>query len=128
MSAFIAVASMELRFRDVVQYQDGMASQRGMSLATSLGFSASKYLQVALQGLSALLDRVSRARPDPNDLEALFATWFLVIHCGIYDTDMVKTSQVHLNGIRLFINQYLQKEGAVDALPPAAQQLLLFIL
>lgn len=128
MSAFIAVASMELRFRDLVQYQDGIVSQRSAALATSLRFSASKYLHVALQGLSALLDRVSRPNPDAKDLEALFATWFLIIQCGIYDADMVETSQVHLNGIRQFINQYLRKEGAIDELPPAAQQLLLFIL
>lgn len=128
MSALIAVASMELRFRNLLREQGCIVSQRNMQVATSLRYSASTHLQIALQGLSTLLDKVSHPYPDSHDLEAVFSIWFLLIHCGLYDIEMVKTAQVHLNGIRLFISQYLEGERAMDGLPPAAQQLLYFIL
>jgi hypothetical protein len=131
MSAFIAVASMELRFRSLIQEHGAVVGQKNLAVATSLRYSASKYLQTALQDLSAMLDRATRSDPDPKDLEAIFSMWFLILHCGIYDSEMVKTAQVHLNGIRSFISQYLQQKNAeavVNDLPPAAQQLLLFIL
>ena len=129
MSAFIAVASMELRFRDLVKHEGAVVPQDVIEHASKLKHSASNYLQIALQNMSSVLDRVTRPDPGPNDLQAIFSLWFLLLHCGLYDPEVIQTSLVHLNGIRSFIRQYLQRDESANIrqLPPAAQQLLSFI-
>lgn len=129
MSAFIAVASMELRFRDLVQFSDSVVTQTSLTRADELKNSAAKHFHIAIKDLCSLLDRISKVDPSAEELEALFAMWFLILHCELYDPDLIPASQIHMNGIRSFILKYLQ-ENSMDKnrkLPPASEQLLLFI-
>jgi hypothetical protein len=129
MSAFIAVAEMELRFRELISYEGSIVSKTKSEHAVQLRASAGHYLHLALRSLLSLLDKLSTSEPSLEDLESLFAMWFLILHCGLYDSDMIQTCEMHLNGIRSFISGYLERNdsGGVTQLPPAAQQLLLFI-
>jgi hypothetical protein len=129
MSAFVAVAQMELRFRELINYEGSIVSKTRCDHAMQLRASAGQYLHLALQSLLSLLDKLSTSDPSPEDLEALFAMWFLILHCGLYDSDMIQTCEMHLNGIRSFISDYIERNNSSGGkrLPPAAQQLLLFI-
>jgi len=129
MRAFIAVASMELRSLELLKFQDATPTLESLARTRQLKGAATSYLNLALQDLSLILDRLSGSRPQPEDIEALFSIWFLILLVGLYDPELVSASHVHLNGIRSFLQQYVHADAAEekDNLPPVAQQLLLFI-
>lgn len=129
MRAFIAVASMELRFLELLKFQDATPTIESLARTRQLKAAATTYLHLALQDLSLILDRLSGSRSQPDDIEALFSIWFLILHVGLYDPELVSASHVHLNGIRSFLQRYIDGNVAQeqDNLPPASQQLLLFI-
>lgn len=129
MRAFIAVASMEMRFLELLRFQHSIPTLESLSKTRRLRESAATYLTLALKDLSSVLDRLSSPGRSAQDIDALFSIWFLVIHIGLYDADLVTASHVHLNGIRSFISGYINGNVAneEDKLPPTSQQLLLFI-
>ena len=129
MRAFIAVAAMELRSQELGATSEDKSPSQGTEVAKNLRISATKHYHCALQDLSALLERVSKPQQSDEDIDSLFALWFLILHFGLYDPDLVSASYVHVNGIRSFLLNYLQRhrEGRLRDLPPASQQLLLFI-
>ncbi|EXJ79542.1 hypothetical protein A1O3_07821 [Capronia epimyces CBS 606.96] len=131
MRAFIALASMELRCRYISATDQGQgrdpdqvqaAARQKKSLATG-------HYRLALGDLSRLLDRASQPDRTDQDLDALFAMWFLILWFGTYDPELVQASHVHLRGIRSFVSQNLRTTGGggKPGLPPASQQLLYFI-
>lgn len=128
MSAFIAVASMELRAKKMTNTSNSVVNQDSIRDSIRLQDSAANHFHIAIKHLCSLLDTISISHPRPEELDSLFALWFLILHCELYDPDLVRASQIHLNGIRLFIAKYLweDKTGKRE-LPPASQQLLLFI-
>lgn len=129
MRAFIAVASMERRFLELLKFQDTTPTLESLARTRQLKAAATTYLHMALQDLSLILDRLSGSRSQPEDIEALFSMWFLILHVGLYDPEFVSASHVHLNGIRTFLQRYIDGNVAQeqDNLPPVSQQLLLFI-
>lgn len=129
MRAFIAVASMELRFLELLKFQDATPTVESLARTRELKESATDNLHLALQDLSLILDRLSGGQSQPEDIEALFSIWFLILHVGLYDPEFVSASHVHLKGIRSFLQRYIDGDVAreQDYLPPVSQQLLLFI-
>lgn len=129
MRAFIAVASMELRSRELAKAQDMLQSSGGLEKARSFKENASHALHLAMQDLSQVLDRLADQPNDHGNLEVLFSMWFLILHFGIYDSDLVQMSYMHLNGMRSFVAEYLHGTAArrIYNLPPAAKQLLVYI-
>lgn len=129
MRAFIAVASMELRSRELDKLQDSSSPSQVTHKAHSFKTNARNSLQLAMQDLSSVLDRVVLDPNDPELLETLFSMWFLILHFGIYDYDLVDTSFMHLNGVKSFLAEYLHGNSTqrIHRLPPAAKQLLVYI-
>lgn len=129
MRAFISVASMELRFFELVKSQDTTPTLESLAKTRRLQESAANHVNLALKDLSGVLDRLTRTEKSSEDIDTLFSIWFLMIHIGLYDSDLVSACYVHMNGIRSFIRQYVNGNVAneSDTLPPASQQLLLFI-
>jgi hypothetical protein len=129
MRSFIALASMELRFLELLKFQDTTPSLESLTRIRQLKDAAMNHLHLALQDLSSILDRLSGTQSQSDDIEALFSMWFLILHVGLYDPEIVNASHVHLKGIRSFLQRYVDGDVAQkqDNLPPAAQQLLLFI-
>lgn len=121
---------MELRFLELLKFQNSTPTLESLARTRQLKGAATNYLNLALHDLSLILDRLSRSRPQPQDIEALFSIWFLILLVGLYDPELVSASHVHLNGIRSFLQQYIDRNVAQeeDNLPPVAQQLLLFIV
>lgn len=136
-------------------------SNKSLARARRLEESAASHYHLALKDLSALLDHISRSRRSNNnsndlgltssssssdaadDVDALFAMWFLILHFGLYDSESIGASHVHLDGIRSFLKSYLLQNNYNDdydggpgggsaggddlKLPLASQQLLLYI-
>lgn len=126
MRAFIAVASMELRFQELIKFEDASASPVSSAKARWLKASATNHLYLAFKDLSFVLDCISQGTRNAEDVDALFSMWFLILNFGLYDSELVSACQVHLDGIRSFISQYLNGTDH-DQLPPATQQLMVFI-
>ncbi|KAI1609279.1 hypothetical protein EDD37DRAFT_165553 [Exophiala viscosa] len=123
MRAFIAVASTE---RVCLQPEDNETLARTRRLR-QLGMTQ---YRLALKDLSSIIDRAARDDRSPADLDALFATWFLILAFESSHTDLYSVSHVHLNGIRSFLSKAFGSNGATGLepqLPPASQQLLLFL-
>jgi hypothetical protein len=129
MRSFIALASMELRFLELLKFQETTPSPGSFTRIRQLKDAAMNHLNFALQDLSSILDRLSGTQSQSDDIEALFSMWFLILHVGLYDPGIVNASRVHLKGIRSFLQRYVDGDVAQkqDNLPPVAQQLLLFI-
>lgn len=129
MRAFIAVASMELRSRELVKLQDVSLSPQSNRKAQTFKANASNSLSLAMQDLSSILDRVVLTQNDSELLETLFSMWFLILHFGIYDADLVETSYMHLNGVQSFLAEYFHGDitRRIYQLPPACKQLLVYI-
>lgn len=128
MRAFIAVASMELRTRELDKTLDISSPSDATQKARAFKTNARNSLNLAMQDLSHVLKRVFANPNDLENLEALFSMWFLILHFGMYDEDLVETSYMHLNGIRSFTAEYFHGDNShrIYKLPPAAKQLLLF--
>lgn len=129
MRAFIAVAAMELRSQELSATSEDKSLSERTERAEHLKTSAANHYYNALRDLSSILERISRPDYSDDDVDSLFALWFLILHFGLYDPDSVSASHVHLKGIRSFLLRYVQnhREGGLRDLPPASQQLLLFI-
>ncbi|KAH0843756.1 putative transcriptional regulatory protein [Fonsecaea pedrosoi] len=129
MRIFIAGASMELRSRALLDQFDGTLSSDQYERARRLEHSATSHYHLALKDLSALVDHVSSSQGSDDDVDALFAMWFLILHFGLYDSQSIGASHVHLEGIRSFLKPYLKSRGehGTATLPLASQQLLYFI-
>lgn len=127
--AFVAVASMERRCLEFAEAPDSTPSALSLRKAQRFKENASHALHLAMQDLSAIINRLAAQPNSFDDLEAVFALWFLILHFGIYDVDLVHTSYMHLAGIRAFLTDWFHGpiERRVHALPAAAKQLLLFI-
>lgn len=127
--AFIAVASLEMRYTELVKPQDPTMSPQSQRKADLFKENASHALHLAIQDLTKVLDRVAQDPNNEEELEILFSMWFLILHFGIYDSDLVRTSYLHLNGIRTFVAEYFHQgtEPKIRVLPPAAKQLMVFI-
>lgn len=129
MRAFIAVASMELRTRELDKLQDVSSPSSAAEKARAFKISARNSLDLAMQDLSYVLRGVVLNPNDPEALEALFSMWFLILHFGMYDSDLIDASYMHLNGIKSFIAEYFHGSDIyrIHRLPPACTQLLHFI-
>lgn len=129
MRAFIAVASMELRTRELDKLQDISSPSDAAQRAHAFKMNARNSLNLAMQDLSHVLKRVFMNPDDPELLETLFSMWFLILHFGMYDGDLVETSYMHLNGIKSFLIEYFDATSVrpIQKLPPASTQLLFFI-
>lgn len=127
--AFVAVASMELRSRELAETQGSPQSILAARKAQAFKANASHALHLAMQDLSRILHRLAIQPNSHEDLEALFALWFLILHFGVYDADLVQTSYMHLAGMRAFIADCFHgpTERRIHSLPPAAKQLMMFI-
>ncbi|KPM45235.1 hypothetical protein AK830_g1343 [Neonectria ditissima] len=129
MRGFIAVAAMEMRSRELLAAQDGKDSARSIERAQRIGDSATKHYSLALKDLSSLLDQVCRSEGRSNDIDALFAMWFLILKFESYDSGSTETSSVHFDGIRSFLEPYLEGgDASGKKLPFASQPFLLFTL
>ncbi|KIW65478.1 hypothetical protein, variant [Phialophora macrospora] len=129
MRVFIAGASMELRSKALLDGHDGKASSDQFDHARRLEHSATHHYHLALKDLSGLVDHVSSPDSTDDDINALFAMWFLILHFGLYDSDSLGASNVHLEGIRSFLKPYLKscREQGKGKLPLASHQLLYYI-
>ena len=129
MRIFIADASMELRSKELLAAQENSCSPGSLERARRLEESAASHYHLALKDLSSLLDHISRSGGSNDDIDALFAMWFLILNFGLYDSESIGASHVHLDGIRSFLKPYLQSclDGDKNELPFASQQLLLYI-
>lgn len=129
MRAFIAVASMELRSRELNKLQDVSSPSDAARRARAFKTNARVSLDLAMQDLSHVLKAVFENPNDPELLDVLFTMWFLILHFGIYDCDLVDTSYMHLDGIKSFLAEYFHGSSTqrIYKLPPASTQLLLFI-
>lgn len=127
--AFIAVASLELRYSELLKPRDPTLSPQSQRKADTFKENASHALNLAIQDLTRILSRLAEEPNNQLDLEVLFSMWFLILHFGIYDSDLIQTSYLHLNGIRTFVAEYFHQGTAsrIEILPPAAKQLLVFI-
>lgn len=127
--AFIAVASLELRALELHKIQDPTVSPETIAKAQDFKENASHALHLAMKDLSQILDRLAQSPNNQEDLEALFSMWFLILHFGIYNSDLVQTSYLHLNGVRSFVAEYFHGNSGrlITSLPPVAKQLLVFI-
>ncbi|KAH6884569.1 hypothetical protein B0T10DRAFT_608870 [Thelonectria olida] len=132
MRSFIAVASMELRSREILAAQDGHDPTQSRERAQRIGVAATAHYSLALKDLSSLLDRIchSEGPSRSNDIDALFAMWFLILRFEAYDSESTGSSLVHLDGIRSFLRPYLQNDGYVngETLPYVSQPMLLYTL
>jgi len=129
MRAFMALASMELRCREMTPRESGSPASEDLDRARRHRDLATHYYHLALRDLSAVLHRASQPDRTDSDLDALFAMWFLILWFEHYDPELVEASHVHLDGIRSFLASHLRgswNDGETK-LPPASQQLLLFI-
>ncbi|KAK7413284.1 hypothetical protein QQX98_007872 [Neonectria punicea] len=102
---------MELRSREILAAQDGNDSVRCLERAQRIGDAARRHYSLALKDLSSLLDRVYHSEGRINDINALFAMWFLILKFEAYDSESTGTSSVHLDGIRSFLRPYLESDG-----------------
>jgi hypothetical protein len=129
MRAFIAVGAMELRSQELCASSEVKSFPRRTERAQRLKDSATNHYFCAIQDLSALLERASKLQHSDNDIDSLFALWFLILHFGLYDPDLVSASRVHVNGIRSFLLRHLKihREEGLRALPLASRKLLHFI-
>ncbi|EXJ73475.1 uncharacterized protein A1O5_03236 [Cladophialophora psammophila CBS 110553] len=129
MRIFIAGASMELRSKTLLDRHDGTLSSDQYERARRLEHSARSHYHLALKDLSALVDHISFSGGSDDDVNALFAMWFLILHFGLYDSQSIGASHVHLEGIRSFLQPYLKscREQDKTTLPLASQQLLYYI-
>jgi len=125
MRAFIAVASMELGRRG----SERLDKSSTQMISVKRTASAQKHYHCALKDLSLLLHQFTQSRPDDKDLEALFALWLLILQFGLYDSNLVGASHIHLSGIHSFLVRYSRSLGkrGIYNLTPASKQLLLFI-
>ena len=127
MRGFTAVAAMELRSRDLVpSTQPGIESLSSLHRARSLQRIAMSNYRLALHDLSSILNRAASSERTEQDLDALFALWFLMINFEQYGSELVENTHIHLDGIRSFLSRALQN-AEVMKLPPASQQMLHFI-
>ena len=132
MRMFIAVAAMELRSQEILVDTYGDIILRDPERAQRLEKSAALHYHLALKDLSVLLDNINNSIGDIEDtdeIDAVFALWYLMLQFGLFDSDTIGWSHVHLEGIGSFLKPYLQSRIAAGKkeLPPASQQLLLFI-
>lgn len=129
MRIFIAGASMELRSKALLDRYEGTLSSDQLERARQLEHSATSHYHLALKDLSALIDHISSSGGNDDDVDALFAMWFLILHFGLYDSQSIGASHLHLEGIRSFLKPYLTscREQGKTTLPLASQQLLYFI-
>ncbi|KAH7139888.1 hypothetical protein B0J13DRAFT_68774 [Dactylonectria estremocensis] len=130
MRSFIAVAAMELRSRDMLLARDGNNPVRALESAQVIGAMAGVHYTSALKDLSALLDHICRSEGRSNDIDALFAMWFLILRYEAYDSQSKGASLVHLDGIRSFLKPYLEEGGYANGekLPYISQPMLLYTL
>ncbi|RTE82377.1 hypothetical protein BHE90_003045 [Fusarium euwallaceae] len=130
MRSLIAVASMELRARQVLQAQGGDDSTDALEAAHRLGATAAVHYSLALQDLSSLLHHICHSEGRDNDINALFTMWFLILRYEAYDSESTAASLVHLDGIRSFLRPYLDGDEYVDGkgLPYLSQTMLLYTL
>jgi len=129
MRAFIAVASMELRSRELAETHNSPQPSEAFEKARSFKENASHALHLALQDLSQVLDRLLDQPDDHGNLEILFSMWFLILHFGIYDSDLVQMSYMHLDAVRSFIAKYFHHTTGprTYSLPPVVKPLLIYI-
>lgn len=129
MRSFIAVASMELRAREILAAGDGSVER-----AQRIGAAATAHYSLALKDLSSLLDRICHSdggsQSQREDIDALFTMWFLILRFEAYDAESTGSSLVHLDGIRSFLRPYLENDGYSDGemLPYVSQPMLLYTL
>ena len=117
----------ELRSRDLVpSTQPGIESLSSLHRSRQLQSIAMKNYRLALQDLSSVLSRAATPDRTEQDLDALFALWFLMINFEQYGSELVENTHIHLNGIRSFLSRAL-KNAEIIKLPPASQQMLHFI-
>jgi hypothetical protein len=127
MRGFIAVASMELRSKYLLPREDGSVQPiDSVRRAGQLQHVGMNNYHLAINDLSSILERVSRPDRTDDDLDALFAMWFLILNFEQYGLDLVENTHIHLSGINTFISRALE-HGEHLHLPPASQQLLHFI-
>lgn len=130
MRIFIAGAAREISSKEILaSQQDNSNLERMPAKAERLKDSAIRHYHLALKDLSTLLHHVSHSDASDDDVDALFAMWFLILHFGLYDIEVIGASQVHLNGVRSFLKSYLQttKDSRKRRLPPASRIFLLNI-
>jgi hypothetical protein len=127
MRGFIAVASMELRSKNLLPpTESGVQSLDSLRRARQLQHVGMSNYYLAINDLSSILERASRPDRTDDDLDALFAMWFLILNFEQYGLDLVENTQIHLSGIHMFISRALE-QGDHLHLPPASQQLLHFL-
>jgi hypothetical protein len=127
MRGFIAVASMELRSKDLLPLDEsGVQSITNVRRARQLQEVGLNNYYLALSDLSSILERASRPDRTNDDLDTLFAMWFLILSFEQYGLDLVENTHIHLSGIHTFISGALER-GEHLHLPPASQQLLHFL-
>ncbi|KAH8685085.1 hypothetical protein BGZ61DRAFT_423526 [Ilyonectria robusta] len=130
MRSFIAVASMELRAREVLAVRDGNDPARSMENAHRIGAAAGVHYSATLKDLSSLLNHICHSEGSSNDIDALFTMWFLILRYEVYDSESKGASLVHLDGIRSFLKPYLETGGYANGekLPYISQPMLLYTL
>lgn len=128
MSAFIAVAAMELSCLNPSMDQDAIESDSLHFRRRRLQRLGLEHYRLALRDLSSVLERAAKDDRTAADLDSLFAMWFLILNFELYKSDLTEISHMHLNGIRSFLSKCCPSDGSVGGLklPPASQQLLLF--
>lgn len=127
MRVFIAVASMELRSKDLLSlHESDVQSLDSLRRARQLQHVGMNNYHLAINDLSSILERASRPDRTDDDLDSLFAMWFLILTFEQYGLDLVGKTHIHLSGIHSFISRALE-QGEHLHLPPASQQLLHFL-
>lgn len=129
MRIFIAGAAREISSMVILASQQDNSNLGIPPKAERLKDSAIRHYHLALKDLSTLLHHVSHSDASDDDVDALFAMWFLILHFGLYDIEVIGASLVHLNGVRSFLKSYLQtaKDSRERRLPPASRIFLLNI-
>ena len=130
MKGFIAVAAMELKSREILAAQDGITPALSLDRAQRLGDIAAAHYSLALKDLSSLIDHVCHSQGRSSDINALFTMWFLILRFEEYDAESTGTSLVHLDGIRSFLEPYIQTHDLANRqkLPYVSQIMLLYTL
>ncbi|KAJ3510427.1 hypothetical protein NM208_g15530 [Fusarium decemcellulare] len=130
MRSFIAIASMELRSRELLAIRESNDSARSLEQSRRMTASAAVHYSLALKDLSTLLDHICNSEGQSNDIDALFTMWFLILRYEAYDSESTAASRVHLDGIRSFLKPYIQadKYGSGKKLPYVSQTMLLYTL
>ncbi|KAH7129207.1 hypothetical protein EDB81DRAFT_139836 [Dactylonectria macrodidyma] len=130
MRSFIAVAAMELRSKEMLKARDGNNPARALENAQTIRAMAGVHYTSALKDLSTLLDHICHSEGRSNDIDALFAMWFLILRYEAYDSESKGASLVHLEGIRSFLKPYLEEGGYANGekLPYMSQPMLLYTL